>query len=207
MIEYRILEKKLLFLHHLATLPEDTLAREVFEVQKKLALPGLVQECQQFLVRFGITCVGQYTKLQWKRLIKGKIAEMNKDDILHQIRSSYTTLNYEQYAKDTFKRKSYLAALNISEARMRFKINAGMTPTVKMNFPSDVGFANQLWTCAGCTDGEIGGEVAGCRDTQQHVLICPGYAELRQDKNLDDDRDLVHYFSQVIKRRLASDNV
>ena len=96
MIEYRIIEKK------------------VFEVQKKLTLPGLVQECQQFLVRFGFTCVGQYTKLQWKRLVKGKIAEMNKDDILHQIRSSYTKLNYEQYAKDTFKRKSYLAALNIS---------------------------------------------------------------------------------------------
>ena len=142
-----------------------------------------------------------------EKVNKGKIADMNKDDILHQIRSSYTKLKYEQYANDTFKRKSYLAGLNISEARMRFKINAGMTPTVKMNFPSDVGFAKQLWTCAGCTDGEIGGEVVGCRDTQQHVLICPGYAELRQDKNLDDDKDLVHYFSQVIKRRLESDNV
>ena len=46
MMKYRILKKKLLFLHHLATLPCDTLAREIFEVQVKLALPGLVKGCQ-----------------------------------------------------------------------------------------------------------------------------------------------------------------
>ena len=44
--------------------------------------------------------------------------------------------------------------------------------------------------------------VTGQRDTQTHVLICPGYAELRQGMNLDEDSDLVKYFSLVIKRRL-----
>jgi hypothetical protein len=72
LIEFRILKKKLLFLHHVATLPEDTLAREVFEVQKELALPGLLQECQQFLISFGITCIGQYSKPQWKNLVKSR---------------------------------------------------------------------------------------------------------------------------------------
>ena len=36
-------------------------------------------------------------------------------------------------------------------------------------------------------------------------MVCPGYAELRQDKNLDEDRDLVNYFALVIKKRLETD--
>ena len=81
-----------------------------------------------------------------------------------------------------------------------------MTPTVRMNFPSDAEFANQLWTCSGCYSGKTGGEVVGCRDTQAHIMVCPGYAELRQDKNLEDDRDLVNYFALIIKKRLETDN-
>ena len=52
LIEYRILMKKLLFLHHVVSLNEGSLAREVYEVQSKLKLPGLVEECQMFLDRF-----------------------------------------------------------------------------------------------------------------------------------------------------------
>ena len=82
-----------------------------------------------------------------------------------------------------------------------------MAPTIKMNFPSDPEFTRQLWTCSGCSDGVDGDRVDGCRDTQQHVMICPGYAGLREDKDLEDDKDLVHYFSQVIKRRQESDDI
>jgi hypothetical protein len=38
-----------------------------------------------------------------------------------------------------------------------------------------------------CTEGEVG----GCRDTQTHIMICPGLAELIQDKNMDNDMDIV----------------
>lgn len=51
---------------------------------------------------------------------------------------------------------------------------------------------------------EEDGEVGGCRDTQTHIMICPGYAELIQDKNMDYDMDIVQYFSQVIKKRLKT---
>ena len=71
------------------------------------------------------------------------------------------------------------------------------------NFPSDVKFSEQLWTCTGCdkADGQIGGR----RDTQTHIMICPLYADLRMDKNLEEDKDLVKYFSQVIKKRLETE--
>ena len=199
-MEYRILQKKLLFLHHVATLAEDTLAREVYEVQKTLALPGLYQECHGFLVKCGVTEVKNYSKLQWKKMVKDEIFKMNKNHLLLQIKS-YKKLSYETHERDTFERKEYLTKLNISQARLRFKLTCFMTPTVMMNFPSDVKFAHKLWTCSGCSESYSGGEVVGCRDTQQHIMICAGYAQLRHGRDLNKDKDLVEYFSKVIKKR------
>ena len=41
----RILLRQLLFIHHLETLPENSLASEVLFIQKKYKLPGLWSEC------------------------------------------------------------------------------------------------------------------------------------------------------------------
>ena len=42
----------------------------------------------------------------------------------------------------------------------------------------------------------------GMRDTQAHILSCPGYEDLREDKDLSSDKDLVGYFRLVMNRRL-----
>ena len=81
-MELRILQKKLLFLHHVATLPDDSLAREVFQVQKELNLPGLLQDCQEFLIERGITKFSNYSKIQWKTFVKAEISKLNKTNIL-----------------------------------------------------------------------------------------------------------------------------
>ena len=39
-------------------------------------------------------------------------------------------------------------------------------------------------------------------DTQSHVLQCIEYEDLRRDKNLEKDEDMIKYFRQVIKRRM-----
>ena len=204
MMHFRILQSKLLFLHHLETLPDDSLAKEVYDVQQRLAFPGLVQECNDFMVMFGITRIKQYSKIQWKTLVKNKITKMNKDAVISQS-SSYKKINFEHLTEEKFERQPYISKLNISEARLRFKLKAKMTPTIQMNFPSDSEFAANMWTCTGCIDNTMGDKVVGSRDTQQHVMVCPGYAEYRENINFDDDRQLVRYFQQVIKQRLEGD--
>ena len=66
-----------------------------------------------------------------------------------------------------------------------------MTPTIQMNFPSDAGFARDMWTCSGCSTPGV----------QSHVMICSGYAVLREGKDLSQDKDMVEYFQNVIKFR------
>ena len=87
MMKYRILRKKLLFLHHIATLPENTLAREVYETQKRHNLPGLIQECENFMVKNNVINLCNFSANQWKKFVKLKIAEMNANEILCQMES------------------------------------------------------------------------------------------------------------------------
>jgi hypothetical protein len=63
-----------------------------------------------------------------------------------------------------------------------------------------------LYWCTGCCDVPERSGVIGRRDTQTHIMVCPGYDDQRQDMNLDEDRDLVNYFPLVIKRRLETDD-
>ena len=121
-------------------------------------------------------------------------------DILQQVeREKYKKLNLETMKNDSFELKPYMKNMNVSEARLKFKLNSFMTPTVKMNFQSDSVFTRELWTCPGCS---IPGDVTGCRDTQRHIMVCTGYESLRQDKDLSTDKGIVSYFQQVMKLRL-----
>ena len=66
-----------------------------------------------------------------------------------------------------------------------------MTKTVKMKFPSDAGYRKDLWKCYHCPN----------IDTQSHIRYCPAYEKFRNDKDLDNDQDLVKYFREVIDMR------
>ena len=56
--------------------------------------------------------------------------EGNKDDLLCQMKGSKKLL-VEKLKAESFGVKAYLSQLNIEDARLRFKINSGMTPTVQ----------------------------------------------------------------------------
>ena len=196
-MKLRVVQKKLLFLHHLATLDDDSLAKQVFNVQNKLALPGLVEECQEYLVKFGISDITKYSKPQWKRLILDKIDSLNKATLLDTMKCKYKKLDHQKFAEENFELQPYLIDLQTNQARNKFRIRSFMTKTVKMNFPSDEGYKRQLWKCQHCPN----------IDTQSHIQHCPAYEHLREGKNLDNDLDLVKYFQQVIAMREANDDI
>ena len=191
LMKNRILKKKLLFLHHIATLEEDAIAFQVYSVQKRLELPGLLQECQEFLVKFDILDVIEYSSGQWKKLVEKNIIEKNKTDLLETVKGKYKKISYEELSTETFELKPYMRQLSISLARDKFRLRSKMTRTVKFNFPSDKKFRADMWRCWHCPS----------IDSQAHVRVCPAYQEFRLNKDLDNDKDLVLYFRQVIKLR------
>ena len=72
LMENRILLKKVLFVHHLATLPTDSLGYEFYLAQKQnsMKFPGVVVEVSQFLKEHNIANIELYNKFQYKRLMK-----------------------------------------------------------------------------------------------------------------------------------------
>ena len=195
LMEYRILQKKLLFLHHIVHLPENALAKEILNIQIDLGLPGLFKECKAFLICFGIHDLKIYTKNQFKRIVKEKIRFMNKEKIIEQIKEKgYKKIDTETMHDDTFLLKSYFKDLKVEDARLKFKLVSSMTPTVQMNFQSEKSYTANMWTCSGCKAN---------RDTQLHILNCEAYEHIRTNRDMTNDADLVDYFREIIDLRVA----
>ena len=199
LMELRIMRKKLMFLHHLSCLGNDSLAHEVLTIQADLSLPGLYSECHSFLVQNQISDIRVFSKAQWKKLVKTKIDELNKAKLVEMtIKKSYKKINLNALKEDDCSLKPYFMKLKVEDARLRFKMASNMTPTVAMNFQSERKFIARLWSCPSCFVDED----KNARDTQQHILICKAYANLRIGRDLTNDKDLVDYMRNVINLRL-----
>ena len=193
LMELRILQKKVLFLHHLEHLEDGSLAKEVYRSQTRMGLTGILSECSDFLARFGLHDLHGFSKVHFKKLVKEKIRILNKEKIIDLVKKKqYKKVKIETLNSDDFTRKEYLSNLNVSDARIKFRLSSNMLQTVKMNFQSDPSFRDSLWSCNDC--GKI--------DTQQHLLYCEGYKIYRQGKDLDNDADLVRYVKSILQHRL-----
>ena len=62
-------------------------------------------------------------------------------------------------------------------------------PVLKNNIK--VRYSKDDLNCSACNEDKI--------ESQAHVIACTGYADLRAGLDLSCDKDLVNYFSQVLK--------
>ena len=132
----------------------------------------------------------KYTKQQWKKIIKSKINEKNKRDLLHMIKS-YKKLDYEELKDEKYGEKSYLTTMNLSQARTCFAARAQTLRTVQMNFKHKPDYVMNQWKC-GC----------GEDDYQSHLPFCNIYANLRDGLDIEgSDLDLVIYYQRLIRQR------
>ena len=143
-----------------------------------------------------------YSKQQWKSTIGKLIKHANEVDLIDKMKT-YKKLDSLDITNESCKVKNYMQNLDLRGARLRFKLRSKMLPTVKANFKSKKEFIQKNWTCEGCVTQSQSGEALGSLDTQEHIQICEAYEDLREGKNLDNDKDLTSYFSSVIRRRMG----
>lgn len=185
----RIIKKKLIFYHHLTHLSEDSLAWQVGQIQLKLDLPGLLQECKELETELSLPDTLKCTKNQWKNIVNKKVREKNKNDLIEMIRiKEYKKVDANLLKNENFEAKSYMKNLSIQNARTKFAIRTKMVRTVKLNYKNDPSNKRTMWECNDCNS----------IDSQEHILWCPAYQEFRVNKDLDSDKDLTRYFQQVL---------
>ena len=94
--------------------------------------------------------------------------------------------------EENFKRKDYLKELTLSQVRMKFKLKTQMYEA-KFNYKNDPKNKKELWKCHSCQSGEI--------ESQSHILYCEAYKELRQNRDINNDKDLIEYMRGVLTVR------
>ena len=193
-MEDRIIKKKLNFIHHLASLGDGSLAKQVFLIQKAFIFPGLVNEAKKLIEELGLDDITntktlkKWSKQSWKRVVKNAVSMKCSSKLKEEI-LSLDKLKNGPMANEDFETKCYMNNLSLSDARINFKVRSRML-NVKLNYKNDPMNSASLWRCDSCQTGQI--------ESQDHVLYCPAYADLRVDKDINNDSDLVQYMRNVL---------
>ena len=127
---------------------------------------------------------------KWKKIVSKSLKVYNKRKLLEKIRK-YKKLDFEKLKKEDYETKHYLASLNIADARHKFALRTCMTRTVQANFKGDHNFRSNNRKCQDCQ----------VLDTQDHIIRCPVYQNLRTGKDLEKDKDLVCGSPFVLRKR------
>ena len=191
-MQNRIIQKKLNLINHIKSLDNESLAKLVFNEQRKYGYPGLVTETQKICQSLGIPDITDekkrdMKKRQWKEKIKKVVEKKNETELKDKIKDLEKLVIMKD---ESYEQKSYLAQMSLKDARMMFRIRT-RTIKCKMNQSSSRTNKEALWQCSGC----------GCIDTQSHIIHCSAYQNLREGKSINNDDDLVEYFTQVMKIR------
>ena len=192
-MKWRIIQQKLIFLNHILHLDSQSLAYQVQKIQENEDLPGLTKECSEYMKELCLpNCLLENFSLQkWKKLVKGAIHEKNESD-LREAMQNKKKLKERKIAQDSYGMKNYVSTLTIHETRNLFKHRSSMTQNVKLNYKGVKKYELEGWKCNEC----------GNLDSEDHLLWCVGYMDLRESLNLDTDKDLSQYLQNIKMKRM-----
>ena len=166
-------------------------------IQSELKYPGLVVECEELLVKFGLgeKSPTSFSKEAWKRMTKRKVLDENRICILQEIKR-YKKIDYLELKEEPFGTKNYFKTMNVKDARLRLRMRLKIVPGIKYHYKNDAKFKETLWSCDVCA---LSGEYS--LDTLSHTFWCPGLSQYRNNRDLSLDADAVMYIKDVMKVR------
>ena len=133
----------------------------------------------------------------------------------------YKKIDHEKCLKENYEMKTFFKTMNVADARMAFRIQNFLVPTIRLNFKSDKKFKAEGWLCPDCrvTESEVSetarmpyseakvsvGNIkqpGGFLDSQEHIMKhCSAHEDLREGMNTDNLQDCVTLMRRVVARR------
>ena len=205
LVENIILKNQMMFYHHLANLPSDCLAAEVFSLQVTHSLPGLATQIKEHIQNLGINPVS-VSKRVWKKKVYNYINTLNREQLLSNIKK-YKKLNYNDFCQEKFERKEYFYIHKLEDVRALVRISSRMLETVRGDFPNK--YRKKSLVCPSCcpevnqpTNKQSDEGKTGPIDTLEHIQFnCEAFNELRAQYDLSDDLQLIQFFKSVDEHR------
>ena len=213
-----ILQKKLLFVHHLANLSPVSLRRQMYDLQVENSLENtLHQECLEHLIQMGITNLREISKWQYKRIVRKYIHTKARGELLNDIQR-YKKLSHDKLSCEPLERKKYLSTLSLENARMRFRVSSSFVQGVRTHFPRK--YRPLSLSCPACSDPDasatnenarnvsVSSPINQSHDNLTHILRCGAYSDLRGESfNPSDDKELAEFFTNVVQRRIETGDI
>ena len=201
--EFLILQKQLMFVHHLSNLPVGSLGRDFHDLQVAHSLPGLVTSLQDHLSSIGISDLKAVSKRHWKKVTNKYVTSLNRNNILDRIKNM-KKLNYEEFSRETFVRKPYFYDLDLPSVRYRFRISSKMID-VRANFPRK--YRPVGMECPSCKQSNNSNNITMTSkeqaiESQEHLeKDCIAFENIRSRYNLLEDDQLVLFFQEALAQR------
>ena len=181
-MKWRIWLEKINLVNNIRRAEDGTLAKQVLEVQIRFGWPGLASEVANLCQVLALPNVG-VTEVD-KKVIKDAIRMHHLRELKKEL-SKYKKV--ENMANmDLRKPQDYLSNRSLHYCRTACRLQTQMFDC-RANMPGKYG---GLTECMNCVWGQV--------ESQQHLEICPAFANLRVGKDLElnaDDR--VKYFMEL----------
>ena len=186
-MKLRIWKSKCMLLHFIRSMDSSTLARQVYEEQRRYGWPGLSKDVSTICQELGIEDVNTSSegKAVLKRALDNACDIKNQNDLKESMRGKTEKLKMEDCNL-----KDYMKLKSLQVVRDIFRTRTNLVEGFKGNFKNR--YKESTTNCEGC-DQEV--------DDQAHAILCPAYDDLREGMDMHCDRDLVEYFRRIMKRR------
>ena len=180
---------------HIRNLGENTIARKVYEEQKANGWPGLAMETANIckvlnIENCNVADIHLISNKVYRNYVKQQCVikdEFNLRGLAEGKEKCFRIM------KGRFGKKSYISLQTLHSVRQHFLSRLGMQPFAG-NYSSDKRFYKTNWMCKCNVE----------REDESHLLSgnCQVYGDIRDRYgNMEDDKVLVSFFSEVLARR------
>ena len=163
------------------------------KTQEKLEFPSLRNEVHGFLAKFGIPDVTRFSKVGWKRFVKNSIHELNRIQLLDDIKQ-YKKLDFFELGSEEYKVKDYFSKLDLESSRMKFRVRSQTVTSCATHYPSDPENIRNMFECR---------EKCTFIDSIFHWENSDCYKDLKMS-NPTTDQELCLFYKRVIQHRMES---
>ena len=192
LMKYKVYSRIVNFVKHMHSQDENlSLCKQIMNEQIVNEWPGLVKVAVSICDELKVPGLldSQINKNQFKASVKKACSRLNNEDLISQI-STYKKMSAIQ--NEIQKGNGYFFAEALQTARNVFRFRVDLFEA-KYNYKNKPEYKNEKYMCDSCMS-QI--------DINTHVLHCPAYASLRENRNLNNDKQLAQYLQQVLEIRM-----
>ena len=154
-MKHRVEKQKVMLIHHLKNLDQRTLARQVYDQQRRNNWPGLARECQGICERMGLEDVNETEcmKKEFKRMLD---AACKREDETEMRKEMEGKSKVKDISTESLNLKEYMKGKSMCKIREMFRIRTNMNK-IKANFKHDQRNREKDFLCVACgLEAEMG---------------------------------------------------